>query len=52
MTTKIRYSCGNATGKLACEIDVVNKLIITQFKGVKIYISMETYQVVREEILQ
>ena len=52
MTTQIRYSFGAAAGKLACEVDIERKLIITQLKGVRIYISMETYEVVKEEIIQ
>ena len=52
MTTQIRYSFGAAAGKLACEVDIERKLLITQLKGVRIYISMVTYEVVKEEIIQ
>ena len=50
MTKKIKYSCGKASGKVACEVDTVSRVFITQQKGVKLYISMDTGNVIKEEI--
>ena len=52
MIQTIKYSCGNAIGKTACEVDMMNRVFITQLKGVRIYISMDSGKVVKEEIIK
>ncbi len=43
---------GNASGKLACEVDIIHRVFITQLKGVRLYISMDNGQVIKEEIIK